>query len=78
MTDETRAAILAGSISIAPLDPKEILERLQVPAVRRILRALDAPLDLRAKVFRYRVDRAGEIVALRDGGRVCRRHDHHR
>jgi hypothetical protein len=70
MTDDARAAILAGSLTIAPLDPEEILERLQVPAVRHILRALDTPLDLNAKVFRYRV-KGGEIIALRDGGRRC-------
>jgi hypothetical protein len=72
------AAVLAGSMQVAPLDPAEILERLRVPAVHRVVPRTPPPLDLDAAIFRYRIEADDRISALRGIGRLCRGAHRHR
>ena len=66
------AAVLAGSLQVAPLDPAEVLDRLHVAGVRRVVPRIPPPLDLDAAIFRYRIDADERIAPLRGIGRLCR------
>ena len=59
MSNETRAAILAGTISAANVEPTAMHLRRGV-AQRLIVENILAPLDLEAEVFRYLVPRRCE------------------
>jgi hypothetical protein len=62
MTNETRAAVLAGTINASNVEPTEMHLRQGV-ALRVILENTYAPLDLEAEVFRYLLARRCEHVS---------------
>jgi hypothetical protein len=63
--DHARAVVLATQISSVAPAPSIVDPRLRVPAIHQSVQNRATPLDLAADVFRYRVDGANRIVAVR-------------
>ena len=76
---QTRAAVLAASLAITPPDT-ELIRRVEITPIKRVVPRARPPLDLDAPIYRYRVARDGAVSVVHEpiGARSCRRTHRHR
>ena len=74
-----RAAVLAGTLAVTPPD-LELVRRVEVAPIKRVVPRARPPLDLDAPIYRYRVAADGRVSVAHDpiGARSCRRAHRHR
>ncbi|HKS23592.1 MAG TPA: hypothetical protein VJZ76_12385 [Thermoanaerobaculia bacterium] len=76
---QTRAAVLAASLAITPPDT-ELIRRVEITPIKRVVPRARPPLDLDAPIYRYRVACDGAVSVVHEpiGARSCRRTHRHR
>jgi hypothetical protein len=76
---QTRAAVLAASLAMTPPDT-ELIRRVEITPIKRVVPRARPPLDLDAPIYRYRVARDGCVSAVDEpiGARSCRCTHRHR
>lgn len=75
-----RAAMLSASLMATPLPEAELVRRIEVAPIKRVVRRERPPLDLDAAIYRYFIESDGSVRAVNEpaGARACRRPHRHR